>query len=118
MEAFRERVETWRTEVQIPEFHPLMGEEVYPAGPVNPSKPLGYRSGHGVTEGQRYQREAKFEEMYSAIIPQNRSLARELADQDEREIFHSSNHSGQYENAFLAKFRILSLQVEFANFSV
>lgn len=60
---------------------------------VSATKPFRRIAARGITTGERYKRQNKFQELYAALIPDNPGLARVLADRDEQEIFAMSGPS-------------------------
>jgi hypothetical protein len=68
----------------------------------------------GISEGNRYAKQAALVELYLQMIPEDRPLARELAHEDETEVFNDSSSLVYYGDKFRTRLISLNLQVQFA----
>lgn len=93
--AFKNRVENWKTTEFVPqEFSFPTFTEV--KCPTENKPPIANRfaTGKGIQSRDRYNFVEKTRDVLSKMIPFDKSLAREVADKWEKDIFeHSSNYS-------------------------
>jgi hypothetical protein len=113
MEGVAERIEAWREPFALPQFVPNpptpLPQSVFDP---NSAEPLRVLEGHGISRGERFQKQAKLLELYSKLIPEDKQLSRYLANLDEDEIFKNSTSQPFYIDNFIGKFKSLSTQIE------
>jgi hypothetical protein len=112
---FLQRVESWKAGFDLPPFRPNQDTASVLPPPVGSSVPAArMQPGNGITTGERYAKQARLQEMYMEIIPDQRPLARELSHEDEAEIFRISTSPIYYRDNVLKRLKTLDQQVQFA----
>lgn len=108
---FEQRATVWKAGFDVPPYQ----DYIAPAIPYDNKNPtvLGhkYETQKGISAGDRYQKQAKLQELYLKIIPNEKILARDLADEDELVIFKTSTTSTYYKNNYVQKFKQLNQQI-------
>ena len=72
-----------------------------------------YQSSKGIPTGTRFKMQDKLQEMYIGLLPNDEWLAKELAKENEREIFESSSTNTFYTARMNEKYRSLRYIKEF-----
>jgi hypothetical protein len=112
MGEFLRRVDAWRTPFTLSPFRGNPETETVLPTPPSAAAPARMPPGHGITSGDRYRKQGRLQEMYLKIIPDHRTLARELSVEDEAELFKMSSSPPYYRDNFIARLKTLNDQFQ------
>ena len=112
--AFRRRVSDWQMHKLASVFvdNPSVKPAVAPGHGEQP-RYFRYTDSKGIRAGERYKRQGKLQEMYTQLVPNQKWLARLLADAGEKEIFEASDSQASYGSNYTSYAMRLNTHVQF-----